>query len=526
MNLLTDPILTVNSDQRVSLPELLAAMTQGQVQGFPALRPHQRPAWHMFLVQLSALALWTAKRNELPTVAADWAAMLRGLTPDHPDDEPWTLVVQDKNKPAFMQAPVPQDALTWTLVRTPDALDMLITSKNHDLKQAVTKRAATEDWVFALVSLQTCEGYGGPKNYGIARMNGGHSSRPMLGLAPAERAGDSLDPSKWWARDVQNLIASRTANRCDGIGQVGGPALLWCMDWTEGAQLMLDDLDPWFIEICRRVRLDGGDTAFFAKRSNSKCERAGPKELQGRAHDPWSPTKKEDGMALTLGIGGDFDYRELNDLLFSGNWVMPLLAKAGANETGDMLLVAEAISRGESKTEGFRSRLVPVPSRALRLFSSSTAAALAKEQMSEIASFGDALRYAIALLASSGDYHKLSAMCAEIKKSRKKRMQFEALAKPATKQLNHAADRAFFPSLWQRVTAKDDDARFAAKTSFLSTLNKAAESALEATLPSVPCSAVHRTRANVRARRAFWSKLRSSDACRALFSQENNHDAA
>ena len=71
---------------------------------------------------------------------------------------------------------------------------MLITSRNHDLKQNVARQAEPEDWVFALVSLQTSEGYGGSGNQGIARMNGGSSSRPMLGLAPAQSGIVSVNP--------------------------------------------------------------------------------------------------------------------------------------------------------------------------------------------------------------------------------------------------------------------------------------------------------------------------------------------
>ena len=58
MNLLVDPVLSVTAGGRVTLPGLFAAMAGGRARGFPALRPHQRPAWHMFLVQLGALAAW------------------------------------------------------------------------------------------------------------------------------------------------------------------------------------------------------------------------------------------------------------------------------------------------------------------------------------------------------------------------------------------------------------------------------------------------------------------------------------
>ena len=194
MNLITDPILTLSDGDRVSLPALFAAMAEGRVRGFPALRPHQRPAWHMFLVQLGALALWQAGREDVPKEAADWVVYLRKLTRDHAGDAPWRLVVEERRKPAFLQPPDP-GGLRWKTVETPDALDLLITSRNHDLKQAVAQYGAAEDWVFALVSLQTSEGYGGKGNHGIARMNGGSSSRPMLGLASSRTGDVSVDPS-------------------------------------------------------------------------------------------------------------------------------------------------------------------------------------------------------------------------------------------------------------------------------------------------------------------------------------------
>ena len=60
--------------------------------------------------------------------------------------------------------------------------------------------------------------------------------------------------------------------------------------------------------------------------------------------------------------------------MFSGDWAVPLLARPGNDETGDMLLVAEALSRGNSKTEGFKSRVVPVPGKVLPFFSTETMA--------------------------------------------------------------------------------------------------------------------------------------------------------
>ena len=519
MNLLTDPLLTLSNGSKVSLPALFAAMAKADVRGFPALRPHQRPAWHMFLVQLGALAFWGAKREDPPVDAADWRADLRRLTPDHPDDAPWRLVVKERDKPAFLQPPDP-GGLRWAEVSTPDALDLLITSRNHDLKQSVARQANEEDWIFSLVSLQTSEGFGGRGNYGIARMNGGSSSRPMMGLAPSRHLDTSVDFSAWWARDVRRLTKARDAGQEIGIGRAGGLALLWCLDWTEGGQLDLRDLDPWFIEICRRVRLIDAGGVVSALRSGSKAARIDAKAFKGNVGDPWAPVHATEGKAFTLG-SGDFGYRQLCGLLFSGNWKVPLLARTESDETSDLLLVAEALSRGNCKTEGFKSRIVPVPGKVVPLLSSDTAATLSTAQMDEIRAFDSALRYALQLVASNGEYDA-------VKKHSRSQDHCKDPARPACARFQRAADQRFFPSLWRRFSASShgENAAFEAKQAFLKDLMSIAEAELDSALPTISCAAIRRPKAEARARRAFQWKLRSSDACRELFRQGDTDVAA
>ena len=495
MNLITDSILTHSGGERVSLPELFAALSRGEVRGFPALRPHQRPAWHMFLVQLGALALWTAGRADLPEDASDWSAILRKLTEDQADDAPWRLFVEEPGQPAFLQPPDP-GGLKWSSVATPDKLDLLITSRNHDLKQTIARQAEEEDWIFALVSLQTSGGYDGPGNCGVARMNGGSSSRPMVGLSPVRSGYLSIDPSAWWARDVRILLSERTAGQQSGAGTIGGPALLWCIDWPEGQQLDPRDLDPWFIEVCRRVRLTNADGVLSARRSTSRSTRIDAKAYKGNVGDPWAPVHKT-GKSLTLS-GRDFDYRKLCDLMFSGEWKVPMLARYANNETEDMLLVAEALSRGNCTTEGFKSRIVPVPGKVIPFFSSATLAKFSKLQMDEIKGFDTALRDALVLVAAGGVRDR-------VKKEHYKRTVV------ARRRFDHGADRLFFPSLWNRFTADasgDADEEAAAKAEFLSALRNAAITELQSALPAIPCPTIQRPRAEARAWRTFHRKVR------------------
>ena len=500
MDLLSSRFVTLDNGQRVSFPGLFAALASGSARGFPALRPHQRPAWHMFLVQLGALALWHQNSEARPPAdyPADptyWADALHALTSDHPDDAPWRLVVDDGSKPAFLQPPAP-GGLSWSAVKSADALDLLITSRNHDLKQTIARRATVEDWVFALVSLQTTEGYGGKGNQGVARMNGGSSSRSMLAFAPAAAEHDNtVDHSRWWISDVTELLARRAAGIEDGLGTVGGPALLWCFPWPEGEQLDMRVLDPWFIEVCRRVRLSSG-ASISAKRSTSKKTRIDAKAFKGSVGDPWAPVHKTEGKALTLG-GGDFDYRRLCSLLFSGEWEVPPLARRNASLPSGVLLVAEALSRGNAKTEGFKSRVLPIPGRlARRLFSSPTAADLSSQQMVEVEQFDKALRTSLALVAARGDREILNKA-------------HYSFARVARTRFNRAVDRFFFSCLWLRVEAASDPAaNERARSVFLRQLSQAARSEFESALPGVPCTRIHRPRAEARARKWFQNSLR------------------
>lgn len=485
MNLLTEPLIQTDQGMQ-SIPGLLAAMSRGEVASFPAMRPHQRPAWHMFLVQLATLALSDAGATDLPEDAESWREALRGLTGDFPDDAPWHLVVEDRGKPAFLQPPDP-GGLKWHEVETPDALDMLITSRNHDLKCAIAHEAAPQDWILALVNLQTMEGYGGAGNHGIARMNGGASSRVMIALAPATGGGQVIDPSAWWRRDVQLLSSER-----DGVT---GKALLWCLPWPEGQQLDLTGLDPLFIEICRRVRVTESAGRLGAERTTSKAARIAAKEAKGMSDDPWAPIHLGAAKTLTLG-NRDWTYGLLTELFFSGNWQIPVLAKeAGRESESAMVLVAEAFARGNSKTDGFKSRIIPTPKALRKQMFGRAAVDLSDEQIKMIESVDKALRDGLALIAAEGDREKLGK--AEY-----------ARTQPARAALHRVADALFFPTLWDKLAAGSEDGRHEVHMRFVRRLAQAAREEFTRAAPGIPCARIMRPRAEVRGRDALNAGLR------------------
>ena len=515
-NLLRDPLIRIETAmgiERVSLPGVFAALVADRVESFPALRAHQAPAWHMFLAQLGAIAMHRAGLAQPPGDADVWREIIHALTAsDFPGGEPWQLVVVDRSRPAFMQPPVPEGATLDSVRGTPDALDMLITSKNHDIKQAVATSAEADDWIFAMVNLQTCEGYGGSGNYGAARMNGGSSSRALVGLAPmgaAIASSTGVRIGTRFTRDVTQLVARRATlleTLQVGYPDDGGSALLWSLTWPQGAKLALSQLDPYFIEVCRRIRLSGHAEAFTANIGTSSASRINAEAFKGAIGDPWAPVHVLENKALTLGDEGEFDYKRIIDLMFSGNWTPPLLATLGPGEEKDAsnwVLIVQAFARGNSKTGGFKERCVPLTGQTAKWIGPrfKELHELAKQQIEEIEKVNVIMRGAIALATAGGDADQVS---------KKHRIR----AKPAGHRLESEADRIFFEALWLRFDAELSglaDRVVEARRAFVMQLATAAENLLVEALADIPCSAIHRPRAAARAERRFKSGLRHKD---------------
>lgn len=367
MNLLTDRLLTVSQTGepgfRCSLPELYSLAAQDAIRDWPALRPHQYPAWHMLLVQLAVLAHRAVGTDSLHG-ADEWSAALRALTPDFPDDEPWALVVDEWGLPAFLQPPVPAGAQDdyRSRVEFADSLDMLITAKNHDLKADRMARATPEQWVYALVSLQTTEGFLGAGNYGIARMNGGFSSRPMLRCHAAGLGvgGQVIRDVRVLLRDFDKWCEKTVLGRHPDT-----QPLLWLLPWDGKSSVPLDRFHPLAIEICRRVRLKLRGDGLFALTAGSKVARVDARAAKGNVGCPWAPIHLAEEKSFSV-TGNGLGYRQMVDLLDPKKYALPWLAKprdADAEGSRALVMVAAGIARGQGKTEGLHERRVLLSAR-------------------------------------------------------------------------------------------------------------------------------------------------------------------
>ncbi len=514
-NLLIDRLVRFDSSGgrriQASLPEVYAALMEDMVEAFPALRPHQRHAWHAFLAQLGAIAIHRADLSEPPQDAEEWCRIIRGLTPDYADDEPWQLVVDDITKPAFMQPHArskDREQDYRSAVATPDELDMLVTSKNHDLKSAIAARANVDDWIFALITLQTMEGFSGAGNYGISRMNRGLGSRPAFSLAPfAGGAGAHV------RRDIIALLECLPMLLSEYPMTDRGEALLWTMPWdgTQAEALLLNQLDPLYIEVCRRIRLrSGSDSSLNGVRTSSKAARLEGKELRGRTGDPWTPVNTREGLPLTLASGG-FTYKRVAEYLI--DWARPPLLRPTRSEQDSsnlMRLVARGMVRGKGKTEGYHERSIAVRHQLKMAMLGSGATqdlgSIAETRIDEVGTVQRILSHAIQVFAARGNSNKVSS-------------EGRTLARPWLNRLDGLVDARFFEDLQDEFEAPDGE-RESVHNRWLMNVVDHARSLLHDATDSLPCPAIHRYKAVVNAEGLFEGRLRGSSGLPFLFDQQ------
>ncbi|MFB6263811.1 MAG: type I-E CRISPR-associated protein Cse1/CasA [Bradymonadaceae bacterium] len=497
-SVLSDPLFSVGradgTSAQATLPQILAELSTGTIGSFEALQAHQKQAWYSFLVQTAAMAVAREGGGDLPETPEAWRELLLALGGG--GEEPWCLIVEDVEQPAFFQPPVPEGALEeagFDLdIETPDDLDMLITAKNHDLKRHRIRRPDPEHWIYALVTLQTLEGFLGRGNYGIARMNGGFGNRPLLGVTP------DLDWGSRFRRDVRVLLDERdesTADRYDGDGH----ALLWIEPWdgSKDDRIPLRDCDPYFVEICRRLRFrEGDDGELQCWRTNTKDYRIdGVRDRDGVTGDPWTPIDETGPKALTVS-GSGFHYERLYDILFDEEFERPPALEFRGPESEGGYLLAATLVRGQGETEGLHRRRVPVSENVSRLFA---AGETQREQLGRRAKERIATTDAV---ERNVLYPSLAAL---LQAGQDRDVDYDDVSHWID-HFDDAVDEIFFEELWRSFDEGMSDEE--ATLDWQETLFELAEQELERAIGSCPMPSILRYRAISAAKSRFWAAVR------------------
>lgn len=368
MNLLIDPLLRVQTKQDLeylSLPALFAALGKNEVRHLVGIQRHQHDAFHVFLCYLAGAVL-ARDHSSNPVRREDfWREGLLRLSGNAGYDA-WQVVVEDVSRPAFMQPPLPEgNRKPTSVMNTPDELDVLQTAKNHDVKRQRATSAEVDTWLYALISLQTMSGYCGSGNHGISRMNSGAGNRSVVEVMR------DRTPGQRWIDAVTRLLDHRRHVLEGPFGyDPEGLVLVWLEPWDGNTPLELARLDPFYIEICRRIRLHGGRTIDCAEFHTSRQPRIAAKELNGVVGDPWLPVElkgidkgnKAGVKALSFPSAG-ITAEHMRRLVFEDELQLSTLQKPQPNWKGDLWLSASVLVRGQGTTDGFHEWEVQIPKR-------------------------------------------------------------------------------------------------------------------------------------------------------------------
>ena len=501
-HVLDEPLLRVtqrahsmSSSSLVTLPQALALIWQDALLSWDSIQPHQEQPWHCFLAQLGALAYQRMAWSQWPDSPEPWRQALLALTDG--SEDAWCLVVPDLRKPALLQPPAPEGSLDAAgylknIFHSPEQIDVLITAKNLDVKIQRASHATPEQWLYALVSVQTQEGFLGNGNYGISRMNGGFGSRPMTTLTP------SLEPGPWLRRDM-TLLASHTPARPHGH------ALLWILPWdgSKESAIPLHQCHTYVIEICRRLRL-GVDPSpdprpltqdLIAYRTTTKAARLDvPAETTGLTDDPWAPVLH--GKLLTLS-GRGFHYKLLTELLQCTHLAM---SYDPTRDGPAPWLVCRALARGQGKTEGLHHRALPIPAQTTRRLFSRTAQS-PQQQLAQRAKLQLLLveLCSLKILAPA-----LIALAFPSQDASAKQAFGHPLVQRTRDAFEQRVDALFFPSLWDGLEL--DEA--AHKLSWQRQLRQLAQDLLHDAITQAPLPAARRWRAQANATAMLNALLR------------------
>jgi len=504
-DLLTDPLIGVHTPegvQRVTLPELLAGLSAGKINGYTGLRAHQADPWHVFLVQLAASIQARHPTAALPTDPGYWRDGLLDLAEGKPSA--WHLVWEEVTQPAFMQHPWTDtdkdESSTFKVTATfPDELDVVMTARGHDIKSARTHNSDIEAWLFAIVTSQTISPYGGGKGtiHGVVRMNSGIGSRCIVAWVADPH------PSKRFIRETQRSIRERSKILEQGFKfRQQGVCLTWIKPWNRKEnQFTIEDLEPFFIESCRFIRLVSTNGEISVRRAPTRPQ-VGPDSFRnGNVGDPWLPIVSETQAALNIKAPG-FSPQIITDLVFFNRIEKHGFLLAEQLDDYGFLIGSVLASDGNCKTDGFYHIELPVPPKArldlINKQSRETLGHLAQQLLADAKTVQQILGTALAALLSEGepekpDFERVKAWLAN-----------------SRKDFSRHWEAQFFPALWRGA----EEAPEAVRQGWQQYLIDGAQALLDQAIERLPLPANRTWRAITQAQGVFRAMLHKKELLR------------
>jgi CRISPR system Cascade subunit CasA len=249
------------------------------------------------------------------------------------------------------------------------------------------------------------------------------------------------------------------------------------------------------------VRLTQQGEQLVAFTAGSKVARIEAKQLNGQTGDPWTPINVNEAKALTLG-GKGFDYKLASELVFGTGTYRQPIAQALRDDDGTegIAILAQGVTRGQGKTEGYHERRIPLSPKVRRMLlqhQTDQLAAVAAERVKDIGEMRVVLKSALVTLFDNG--------VKKPKSGHEKETSSEKKAKRYLRQFEAQEDHRFFTSLNAEIEADDPSQ---ARLNWLVAMAERADAVLKRAFEAGPRSGEQRYRARAAALSRFHGTLR------------------
>ena len=283
-----------------------------------------------------------------------------------------------------------------------------------------------------------------------------------------------------------------------------GIGLLWVIPWdgTKVEARLSDELEPFYVEICRRVRLRWSLGKMTAVRANSDDRRI--VDVKGLTGDPWMPVSNNTnpkGTPPAFLTQRRFGYERVVDGLFSADWKQPFLlspTSSGIGSSGDMELVARGMVRGKGGTAGYHEKVIPLRHRTLQVFGRpggrEELGDLARKRVERIGIVKGILSHAVSVFAAGGKTTDIAD-------------EHRARANKWAHKLDEIVDKDFLEDLQEEVNAVDGDR---VHNEWLRKVIRGTYALLYIAADSLPCPSIHRYKARAEAERLFDMRIKQS----------------
>ena len=290
----------------------------------------------------------------------------------------------------------------------------------------------------------------------------------------------------------------------------GGLGLLWLAPWDGREALSPAKLDPYYVEICRRVRLRHVDGRIVAMRGSSEDMRVDQPKIKhaGKEHtmptgDPWTPVAIEGSKPLTVD-GTGFTYRRIVNLLDDGKYAFaPLQHVDECEERRDAARVRR--HRAGPRRDGWLSRTAHSDS------ASSRAVLHAQEPIASAGEIGPPARAGCSRTPSS---KALRPALFNLFQSAPAKIDYgdpkaKVKAELYLAAFNRSVDEDFFDRLFDELVEEpESDAARQQRRTWIDFLEARAMAVLATAEAGSPLSHVRRYRARAAAERVLVGALR------------------